>query len=131
VNRALLVVSLLMGCATSAPDAVPLALLDKSWVAVEIEGKAPATAASRLEFRRDGSVSGSGGCNSFQGAVTFEGDRVRFGPLAATMKMCPDPIMQQEQGFFRALNATKRIESGENQLRLYDDGPEPRLRLQP
>lgn len=134
MRRALLAVTLLLGCATSAPDAgarVPLALLDKSWVVVEIDGEAPATAASRLEFHSDGSASGSGGCNSFHGAVTFEGNHISFGPLASTMKMCPDPVMQQEHGFLSALGAAKRIEHAGDMLLLYDDRAAPRLRLQP
>ena len=133
MSRALLAVTLLLGCATSAPDAgahVPLALQDKSWVAVEIDGKAPATSASRLEFHSDGSAGGSGGCNSFHGAVTFEGNHISFGPLASTMKMCPDPVMQQEHSFLAALGAAKRIEQTGDVLLLYDDGPAPRLRLQ-
>ena len=130
MRRALVALALALGCATPAPEAgVPPGLVDAQWVVVEIDGEAPGTSASRLSFGSDGSASGSGGCNSFHGSVTFEGDRIGFGPLASTMMMCPDPIMAQEQSFFAALAAANRVEQEGSLLRLYDDRAEPRLRF--
>ena len=36
-------------------------------------------------------ATGSDGCNSFHGGYTLAGETLRFGPLAATQKLCTDP----------------------------------------
>lgn len=84
-----------------------------AWRAVEIggnavTGKAPLT----LGFEPDGNVTGSGGCNRFNGTVTIEGNGMSFPPFAATKKMCVPAVMDPEQEFLGALAAvaTYRLE---------------------
>lgn len=49
-----------------------------------------------------GSIQGNTGCNSFQGTVKIEGNKLSFPTeLATTRKMCPD--MSGEQAFLSAL----------------------------
>jgi heat shock protein HslJ len=49
-------------------------------------------------------VSGDGGCNSFQGPYTVDGERIQIGPLAATAKACADPELDaQERDYLAAL----------------------------
>lgn len=74
------------------------------WLATEISGKpVPEKARMTLSIAADGTVSGSGGCNRFTGTADIDGNRISFPPFAATMKMCPPPLMVPEQEFLGAL----------------------------
>jgi heat shock protein HslJ/uncharacterized lipoprotein YbaY len=56
------------------------------------------------DFSADGMVSGSGGCNNYNGPYTAANGQVKIGPLAATKKACTDAALsQQESQFFAAL----------------------------
>jgi heat shock protein HslJ len=55
---------------------------------------------------QDGQISGSGGCNSYNGSFTLAEENpfgLSIGPVAATQKACPDPILNQETAYFSAL----------------------------
>jgi len=75
-------------------------------------------------FAPDGHVSGSAGCNNYSGTFTASGSSLRFGPAAATRKMCaqPEGVMEQEQQFLKALEtvATIRQEGDRAELRTAD-----------
>jgi heat shock protein HslJ len=76
-----------------------------------------------LTFAADGRVSGSAGCNNFMGTYTVSGSALRFGPAAATRRMCAAPgVMEQEQQFLKALEtvATVRQEGNRAELRTAD-----------
>jgi copper homeostasis protein (lipoprotein) len=64
-------------------------------------------------------VAGSGGCNRLMGPYTVDGSMMRLGPLAGTMMACQQQIMEQEQAFLKALEATEswRIVNGQLELR--------------
>jgi heat shock protein HslJ len=69
----------------------------------------------------DGQVSGSGGCNRFAGSYTQDGDRLKFGTLAATQMACTDEaVMQTEQQFFQMLNAVRTADATHAKLVLKD-----------
>jgi heat shock protein HslJ len=71
-------------------------------------------------FGDDGTLSGSGGCNSYTGTYTTSGtDQITIGALAATEMACPEPVMEIEQMYFAALGtvATYRIEGATLTLR--------------
>lgn len=56
------------------------------------------------EFGTDGTLSGSGGCNTYSGTFTTSGsDQISIGALAATEMACPEPAMEIEQMYFAAL----------------------------
>ena len=78
-----------------------------------------------LAFSSDGQVSGSAGCNTFNGSFTSEGKTISIGSLATTRRMCPRPagVMEQEQQFLQALQsaATADFESDRLELRIADD----------
>ena len=63
----------------------------------------------------DAQVSGSGGCNRFNGSVDVSRDRITIGPLASTMALCTDPQLQtQEDHYFAALElATTYLVTGD------------------
>jgi hypothetical protein len=88
----------------------------------------------------NGKVSGSAGCNSYNGnyqAAGTEGkNTITFGPLATTRMACDQPLMEQEQLYLAALeSATEYTVEGfaltitypGGSLIFYDkDGPRPR-----
>lgn len=82
-----------------------------------------------LEFESDGIVSGRGGCNRFTGSYDFEEGKLEFGPLAVTKMMCPEAVMEQEDGFHRALGAVDRVEMDGPFLLIYTEGLDQPLRF--
>jgi putative lipoprotein len=95
------------GAGTGSPDAT--ALHGTSWRLVEFRGDAAgADPDATLEFLEGGTVAGKGSCNRFTGSVTLTGDRIRFGPLAATLAICPGPTSEQEARYFKALGDAER-----------------------
>ena len=78
-----------------------------------------------LAFSGDGRVSGSAGCNTFNGSFTSDGVMLSIGSLATTRRMCAAPagVMEQEQQFLQALQsaATANFESDRLDLRTADD----------
>ena len=69
---------------------------------VSVNPAAPMTAV----FTADGKVSGSAGCNSYTGGYQVDGNKIKIGPLATTQKACPQPIMEQETQFLKALQSS-------------------------
>ena len=55
------------------------------------------------------SVSGSGGCNTYDATYTAAPPKISFGPIAATRKNCPTPagVMSQEGAYFAALGTAQ------------------------
>jgi heat shock protein HslJ len=80
-----------------------------------------ATESITASFGDDGTLTGSGGCNSYQATYTLggEGD-IAIGPVAATKKACPDEIMQAEQQYFAALGASTTYSIDGTSLTLRD-----------
>jgi heat shock protein HslJ len=88
----------------------------------------------------NGEVSGSAGCNTYQGTYRTTKasgrNQIEFGPLAVTMMMCDEPLMEQEGLYLAALeSATEYVVEGfalsidytGGTLLYYDkDGPRPR-----
>ncbi|MGE0006511.1 MAG: YbaY family lipoprotein [Parvibaculaceae bacterium] len=79
---------------------------------------------STIEIAADGKVTGSGGCNGFGGKAAITGDKISFGPLAATRKACPPAIMDQEDKFLAALGDAHRwmVDDRRGKLILFDAG---------
>ncbi len=78
------------------------------WLAEDIGGGGVADRVQTvLELGPDGTVSGSGGCNALSGRAELSGAELTFGPLAATRKLCPPAIMDQEGKFLAALAETR------------------------
>jgi heat shock protein HslJ len=74
-----------------------------AWQLVSFDGSAPAGVIT-VRFDAEGSVSGSGGCNSFGGSFAIEGDAIQFSQLISTERAClNDDVMAQEAAFYEAL----------------------------
>ncbi|WP_405797415.1 META domain-containing protein [Streptomyces sp. NBC_01506] len=64
-----------------------------------------------LTFAKDGTVSGSLGCNSFSAtAKTTADSTITFGPLRSTKKLCPEPAMSVERKLMKALEGQTTYE---------------------
>lgn len=102
----------------------------RSWLAEDINGKGVMDMLqSTIEFAEDGKVAGNGGCNRYFGSVKISGHGIKFGPLGATRKMCPESIMNQEMSFMQALGTVNRWDMNNGLLYLYADSDEAVLRF--
>jgi heat shock protein HslJ len=54
---------------------------------------------------QDGQVTGSSGCNSFQGSFTVAEKALTIGPLATSRRACEKAVMVQEQEFLTAIQS--------------------------
>lgn len=107
----------------------PEDLLERTWLAKEIGGEAVGAGQPTLHFTSDGRANGSGGCNSFTGPVSIDGDAMTFGPLASTRKACLPALLDQEQKFFIALAGVRSFHLDGEQLTLRDSAARPLVQL--
>ena len=104
----------------------PAGLVDSSWVARSVnDGKqavvsVPTGVTITARFGADGKVSGSAGCNDYNGAYIAEGTSLSFSPLRTTRKACPPEIMAQETRFLAALARVASYRLGQRELDLFD-----------
>lgn len=106
----------------------PTALEDTDWQASGIDngkGGVQTTAYTHLTTAvfSEGTISGSTGCNRYNGTYDIEGDQIVFGPAAATRKFCAEPagIMEQEQQFLAALEQARTFQVTPGKLELRDE----------
>jgi len=99
---------------SEAPQENPLA--DKTFqiTAINISATLPGTLVTAT-FNADGQLTGSGGCNNYNGRYSAMGGRPRgqilVSELASTNLECPDPgTMIQEGDFFNAMRAAATYE---------------------
>lgn len=72
-------------------------------------------------LRIDGDqAGGSGGCNSWFGAVKIDGDEIVFGRIGSTMMACEEPAMSIEGQYLRSLSEVQRWAIADGRLRLSD-----------
>lgn len=109
-------------------------VIGPTWVAEDIDQRGVIdNLQSHVTLTPEGRIHGSGGCKAFAGGYTLDSDRLLFGTeggqLAATLKACPDAVMDQEARFTDALSRVQswRIENG--LLFLLDAEGTPILRL--
>lgn len=82
--------------------------IDGNWLAEDIGGRGVIDRAqSTLGFNDQGGVSGSGGCNQFNGPVEKWGATLTIGPLVSTRRACTPALMDQEDRFLAALEAVR------------------------
>ncbi len=73
-------------------------------------------------FDKDGTVSGSSGCNTYFSDYTSDADgNLAFSAIAVTKMYCmsPDGVMEQETKYLNALQDVKRFEIQTNILKLF------------
>lgn len=96
------------------------------WGMTHLDGVAQDPADGRQEpyllISEDGTrFSGTMGCNRFMGQLTREGESVEFGPVAGTMMACPPELAARESAFTETLEAARRIDLMDQNLRLLND----------
>jgi heat shock protein HslJ len=76
-----------------------------------------------VEFRVDGTVGGSAGCNTYSGSYQVDGDKLQIGQLASTMMACLDPagLMEQETAYLQVLSDAASFRLVDSMLDLLDD----------
>jgi heat shock protein HslJ len=76
------------------------------------------------EFGKDGTLSGTSGCNQYSGPYTVTGNQIQIGPWVSTMTACdaPEGIMDQESQYLAAIQsaATYLMEGSVLELRTAD-----------
>jgi heat shock protein HslJ len=109
--------------------ALPITVQGKTWILEQYgDLQTPTTASGdtppTLFFQSDGHVSGSSGCNRFNATFVIAKDRIQFGELAATKKMCPTPTaeLEQEQMVFSILQQADHFELNDTQLKIISSG---------
>jgi heat shock protein HslJ len=71
-------------------------------------------------FGSAGSVSGSAGCNTYNGPFQTTSNSISMGPFATTRMACPPPVMEQETAFLRALERASTFEFVDGRLEFRD-----------
>ena len=74
---------------------------------------------------RDGTLSGTGGCNRYSASYTMTGGAIEIGPVRSTRTLCND--IDFETAFFAALAKVDKFSVGKSGLLL--SGPETTLRF--
>jgi heat shock protein HslJ len=92
------------------------------WVLDNLNGAAPVPGTTIFAiFADQGNVGGSAGCNNYSSQYTISGSNITISaPMAATMMACPQPVMDQENAYFQALDAAKSYAVKGDQLTLKD-----------
>jgi len=128
----LVLMATLVACRAAEPDPPPAPdsrLLDTEWELFSLNGGALIEGrAITLRFG-DGSLEGSGGCNTYGGSYTVSEDSLSVSDVYATEMACMEPegIMDQEQAYFQVLNTVTRYRVDGDRLELYDDAGSPIL----
>lgn len=72
-----------------------------------------------LTFSEDRAY-GNAGCNHWFASYQLDGDKLRFGQIGSTRKMCAEHVMKQEQHFLELLSRIERWDvSNLDQLRFW------------
>jgi heat shock protein HslJ len=113
--------------AAPASSTAPIGLANTNWKLAQVEtlgvSNAPVAGTEiTLNFSGDNKISGSAGCNSYNGGYQLEGNQITIGPLATTMMMCSDEIMLQEQGYLKLLQTPGTVSQQGSNLVLTLEG---------
>ncbi|MFN8445887.1 MAG: META domain-containing protein [Caldilineaceae bacterium] len=119
---------------TPTPDATSSAnsgdsLVNTSWQLISLgPSTAPADVLPEstitLEFKEAGEMGGNGGCNTYGGSYSVEGDTLALQQVVSTLMACADmTVTNQEQAYLQALGTVERFElSGDSLTLWYDSG---------
>lgn len=103
----------LAACKEDVP-AVDLASLmgeKVEWRVTEVGGApVPAEVAVTMALMQEGMVSGTSGCNRYNGRINLSEGKLHLGALAGTRMMCPEPQMSVEARFHAAMTEARSME---------------------
>lgn len=110
-----LICAIALGACAATPPGVPSAgasapasLAGTRWVGIS-EGADP-RALPRLEFVREGRLTGYTGCNLMSGTWRQEAGEVRLGPIVATKRMCVGAEGEIERRFLASTGGQVLLE---------------------
>jgi putative lipoprotein len=111
----------------------PSTLEGPLWLLTQINGRQPLEGVNVYVTFENGKVSGSAGCNTFNGSYTSDASTVQIGPLSTTRKACAEPagIMDQENEFLKLMQAAATYSTANGMLTLNDANGAPILTLSP
>jgi heat shock protein HslJ len=96
-------------------------LEDRTWIVQEMSADgamtAPVPEAPPYALFEDGVISGSTGCNNYNGGYETDGGSMTIGPLAATRMFC-EATADQEIAYFVLLNQVDSYKVSGNDLTL-------------
>jgi len=116
---AIVLLSLLAGCAASSKGQTKLA--NSSWRFVSIDGAAPVSDKAKLRFEDD-RIGATVGCNGMGGPWRVERGRLIAGPLAQTQMYCEGAIWSQEKAIGALLAGAPEVEVKTDRLVLKSSG---------
>ena len=110
--------------ATGHAEPAATGLVGTQWLLREVNGTEikivdDATPPFLQLIEEQSMVQGFGGCNNFRGSYRLEDSALTFSQVAATMKMCPEN-MEQEQLFLSLLDGAASFEISGEELRFYN-----------
>ena len=115
----------LAGCKDEAGAEDPLSVLGsgRDWRVTEIAGQpVPEGVTVILSQPEPGLVAGVSGCNRYNGRVTAQDGKLRFGALAGTRMMCPPEAMTVETAFHSVLPRVDGAQLADGRLELLSGG---------
>jgi len=111
-----------------APPQNPLANTSWQLQSMQGAGDVPPDVVITAYFSADGSLSGSGGCNSYTTSYVANGDVITIHAPAGTGALCGDPIDSFEQTYLGLLPQAANFEINGGQLVIRNNGGDPILR---
>ncbi len=116
---------------TSAPETTPsktaaLTLEGPTWQLVSLADEKGETIAAMTGVTvtagfNEGQLTGNGGCNSYFGGYTVDGDKLTITPAGTTMMACDEKVMAQEKAFMAALASAATFQIADGQLQIMND----------
>ena len=105
-----LLLSALTGTALLGCAAEPMKLEQERSYLLEWIGERPLMDYSHLTLTlaADGRAYGNAGCNHWFAPYQLEGEKLTFGKVGSTRKLCAPALMEQEKRFLQALETVQR-----------------------
>jgi len=105
-----LLLSALIGTALLGCAAEPMKLEQERSYLLEWIGERPLMDYSHLTLTlaTDGRAYGNAGCNHWFAPYQLDGDKLTFGKVGSTRKLCAPALMEQEKRFLQALETVQR-----------------------
>jgi heat shock protein HslJ len=110
----------------------PAALEGESWILTQMltEGGQTQIVDVGVSAEFDGTtISGNSGCNSYHASYEATGNEISFGPIAATMKICPEDEQSTEDRYLQLLAEIGSFEVSGRSMSMNDQDGTPVLQF--